>query len=257
MNEGLGRCAEAEALRGRVVLITGSGKGLGAALVRACAEARARVVVNCKIDERRAHAMGQEIQRGGGEALVCRADVTSHGEAKGLVDETLRAFGRIDVLVNTVGNFAWKPVAEMEPPDWRAMLASNLDSVYNMCRLVLPSMRQQHWGRIVNFGSVGAERTLAHQKVAAYSAAKAGVVAFSKALALEEARAGITVNVVCPGVLIDGEESAREPDHIGDRVPTGRLGTPEDVMRAILFFCSPAADFITGQVLSVSGGWRL
>jgi 3-oxoacyl-[acyl-carrier protein] reductase len=228
VNEAVGRSAEAEALRGRVILITGSGKGLGAALARACAEARARVVVNCKSDERRAHAIGQEIQRGGGEALVCRADVTSYGEAKGLVEETLRAFGRIDVLVNTVGNFAWKPVAEMEPPDWRAMLASNLDSVFNMCRLV-----------------------------AAYSAAKAGVVAFSKALALEEARSGITVNMVCPGVLANGEESVPESDHVGDRVPTGRLGTPEDVMRAVVFFCSPAADFITGQVLSVSGGWRL
>jgi 3-oxoacyl-[acyl-carrier protein] reductase len=161
------------------------------------------VVVNCKIDERAPMPWARRSARG--EALVCRADVTSHGEAKGLVDETLRAFGRIDVLVNTVGNFAWKPVAEMEPADWRTMLASNLDSVYNMCRLALPSMRQQHWGRIVNFGSVGAERTLAHQKVAAYSAAKAGVVAFPKALALEEARSGITVNVVSPGVLGDGE----------------------------------------------------
>lgn len=257
MNEAMTRSAEAEALRGKVVLITGSGKGLGAALLKACAAARARVVVNCKSDERRAHAIGQEIQRGGGEALVCRADVTSHGEAKGLVDETLRAFGRIDVLVNTVGNFAWKPVAEMEPAEWRTMLASNLDSVYNMCRLTLPSMRKQHWGRIVNFGAVGAERTLAPQKVAAYSAAKAGVVAFSKALALEEARSGITVNVVCPGVMADGEEAARDVEQAVDRIPTGRLGTPEDVMRAVLFFCSPTADFLTGQVLSVSGGWRL
>lgn len=256
MNEAMGRSGEAEALRGKVVLITGSGKGLGAELLKACAVARARVVVNCKSDERRAHAIGQEIQRGGGEALVCRADVTSHGEAKGLVDETLRAFGRIDVLVNTVGSFAWKPVAEMEPAEWRSLLASNLDSVYNMCRLALPSMRKQHWGRIVNFGAVGAERTLAPQKVAAYSAAKAGVVAFSKALALEEARSGITVNVVSPGVIADGEE-AREVEHTEDRIPTGRQGTPDDVVRAVLFFCSPAADFVTGQVLSVSGGWRL
>ncbi len=251
------RLVEAETLRGKVVLVTGSGRGLGATLAKTCAEARARVVVNCRSDEKSAHALGQEIQRAGGEALVCRADVTNHGEAKGLVDETLRAFSRIDVLVNTVGSFAWKPVADMEPMEWRMMLASNLDSVYNMCRLAVPHMRRQHWGRIVNFGAVGAERTLAPQKVAAYSAAKAGVVAFSKALALEEARSGLTVNVVSPGVMANGDENSHPEDHSGDRIPTGRLGAPEDVVRAVIFFCSPAADFLTGQVLAVAGGWRL
>ena len=106
------------------------------------------------------------------------------------MDETVRVFGRVDVLVNAVGAFAWKPVADTAPEEWRALMASNLDSVYHMSRLVLPSMRQNHWGRIVNLGAVGAERTDAQPKVAAYSAAKAAVVAFSKALALEEARCG-------------------------------------------------------------------
>ena len=130
---------------------------------------------------------------------MCRADVTVFDEADALVKETLRAFGRLDVLVNTVGVFGWKPVAEVGPAEWRAMLASNLDSVYHMSHLALPHMRRNHWGRIVNVGAVGAERAEGRSNVAAYSAAKAGVIAFSKALALEEARCGITVNVVCPG----------------------------------------------------------
>jgi 3-oxoacyl-[acyl-carrier protein] reductase len=246
-----------EALRDKVVLITGSGHGLGAELARACADLKARVVVNCRVDGRRADALGEDIQRRGGHALVCRADVSDYGEAQGLVAETVKAFGRVDVLVNTVGSFAWKPVAETEPSEWRTLMASNLDSVYYMSRLVLPHMRRNHWGRIVNLAAVGAERTVGQPKVAAYSAAKAAVVAFSKSLALEEARSGITINVVCPGVLSDGEAASEVTEHAGDRVPVGRPGCAEDVVRTILFFCSPAADFLTGQVLAVAGGWRL
>ena len=256
-SETTGRDADGDGLRGRVVLVTGSGNGLGAWIARASARRQARVVVNCRRDEHRAGTLGTELQRTGGEALVCRADVTVFAEAQALVEEVLKAFGRIDVLVNTVGVFAWKPVADLEPAEWRSMMASNLDSVYNMSRLVIPPMRRNHFGRIVNLGAVGAERTVGHPKVSAYSAAKAAVIAFSKALALEEARCGITVNVVSPGVLVDGEESAHALDHTADRIPVGRPGSPEDVVRAVLFFCSPAADFLTGQVMSVAGGWRL
>jgi NAD(P)-dependent dehydrogenase (short-subunit alcohol dehydrogenase family) len=245
-----------ESLRGRVVLVTGSGRGLGASLVRSLAAQRARVVVNCREDRKGAEGIGEEIQKTGGEAFVCRADVTRYDEAEALVAETVRHFGQIDVLVNAVGSFSWKPVADVGPVDWRAVMASNLDSVYNMSRLVLPHMRRNHWGRIVNVGAVGAERTDGHPNVAAFSAAKAGVIAFSKSLALEEARCGITINVVCPGVLTDGD--AREgPAGLGERSPMGRAGSVDDVVRAILFFASPAADYLTGQVLAVAGGWHL
>lgn len=243
------------------MLVTGSGRGLGAALVRAAAERRARVVINCRADERAAKTLALEVTKGGGEALVCRADVSDYDQAQALVDETLRAFGRIDVLVNTVGGFSWKPVADMDRGEWRSVMASNLDSVYHMCRLVLPTMRRHRWGRIVNMGAVGAERALGQPKVSAYSAAKAAVIAFSKALALEEARHGITVNVVSPGVLVDdGADPSGLPEpggNLGDRVPVGRSGAAEDVVRAVLFFASPAADFLTGQILAVAGGWRL
>src|SRR5262249_57908320 len=116
--------------------------------------------------------------------------------------------------------------------------------------------------RIINLGAVGADRTFGQPKVSAYSAAKAAVVAFSKSLALEEARAGITVNVISPGVLTDDDASpqaaaANGGANLADRVPVGRPGTVEDIVRAVLFFVSPGADFITGQVLSVAGGWRL
>jgi 3-oxoacyl-[acyl-carrier protein] reductase len=249
---------DAQALKGKVFLVTGAGRGLGAALVKAAADQRAKVVINCRVNQKCAESLAVEIQKAGGQALVCRADVTDYHEASALVDETLKAFGRVDVLVNTVGGFSWKPVADIEAAEWRQMMASNLDSVYNMCRLVLPHMRKNHWGRIVNLGAIGAERAQGQPMVSAYCAAKAAVIAFSKALALEEARHGITVNVVSPGVLADeADGEAAISGKSSDRVPIGRSGTPEDVMRAIFFFTSGAADFLTGQVLGVAGGWML
>lgn len=251
------RIHEDESLRGRVFVVTGSGRGIGAELARVAGARGARVVVNCRQNAKGAEAVAAEIRKAGGEAIAFRADVTDPGDAQSLVEEVVRTWNRVDVLVNTVGRFAWKPVAETDPDEWRAVIASNLDSVFQMSRLVLPHMRKRHWGRIVNLGSVGAEHTLGEPQVAAYSAAKAAVVALSKSLALEEARCGITVNVVSPGILEEDGHGKAAAAALGDRVPVGHAGRIEDVVRAILFFCSPAADYVTGQVLAVAGGARL
>lgn len=251
------RPEDEESLRGRVVLVTGSGHGIGAALVRAAAERGARVVVNCRQNTRGAEGLAAEIRKAGGEALCFKADVAAAEDARALVDEVVKTWGRVDVLINTVGHFAWKPVAEMEPEEWRSVIASNLDTVFQMCRLVLPHMRRRHWGRIVNLGAVGSEHTFGEPQVAAYSAAKAAVVTLSKSLALEEARCGITVNVVSPGILEESGRGKAAAAALGDRVPMGHAGRVEDVVRAVLFFCSPAADYVTGQVLAVAGGARL
>jgi 3-oxoacyl-[acyl-carrier protein] reductase len=247
--------AEAESLRDRVFLVTGSGRGLGAAVARAAARGGARVTLNCRHDLRAAESVAALIEAEGGRAVACRADVTDPVQARHLVDETVRAFGRIDVLVNAVGSFSWKPLADVEPAEWREVFASNLESVYHLCRSALPVMRQQHWGRIVNLGAVGAENTTGEPQRAVYAAAKAGVIALSRSLALEEARYGITVNVVSPGLLEEDGEG-RSPAALLDRVPVGHAGCLADVVRAVLFFASPAADFVTGQVLSVAGGAR-
>jgi 3-oxoacyl-[acyl-carrier protein] reductase len=249
-----------DGLKGRVVLITGSSRGLGAAIARAVGAERAKVVFNCRRDEKTAEGCAEAIRKAGGEAISVRADVTQFDEARALVGRALAAFGRVDVLVNTVGGFRWQGLSEMEPAEWRRILATNLDSVFHMCRLVVPHMRERHFGRIVNFAGVGASAAKGEPQMAAYSVAKAGVVAFSRALALEEARAGITVNVVCPGLLRDesGSKAAASADAVlGERVPVGHAGDSADVIRAVLFFASPAADFVTGQVLEVAGGARL
>jgi NAD(P)-dependent dehydrogenase (short-subunit alcohol dehydrogenase family) len=249
-----------DGLRGRVFLVTGSGRGLGAALARAAGAEKARVVVNCRKDLKCAESVAAQVQKAGGEALALRADVTEPAEAKTLVEQAVARWGHVDVLVNTVGRFNWNALAELDPAEWRKIVASNLDSVFHMSRLVLPGMRERRFGRIVNFAAVGAASTLGEPQMAAYSAAKAAVVALSKALALEEARCGITVNVVSPGLLKDesGNRLAASTDEIlGGRVPVGHAGRSADVVRAVLFFASPAADFITGQVVEVAGGARL
>jgi 3-oxoacyl-[acyl-carrier protein] reductase len=247
-----------DGLGGRVFVVTGSGRGLGAALARAAGAEKARVVVNCRGDTRSAEAVATEVQRRGGEALAVRADVTVLDEARALVERTLERWGRVDVLVNTVGGFHWSALVDMEPFEWRRVVASNLDSVFHMCHLVVPHMRERRFGRIVNFAAVGSGATQGEPEMAAYSAAKAGVIALSRSLALEEARCGITVNVVSPGLLRDeaDERSGRASGLLGDRVPVGHAGAAEDVVRAVLFFASPAADFVTGQVVEVAGGAR-
>ena len=249
-----------DGLKGRVFLVTGSGRGLGAALARAAGTEGAKVVVNCRGNMRAAETTAAEVRRAGGEALPLRADVSDLAEARTLVEQTLSTWKGIDVLVNTVGGFNWKGLCELEPAEWRRVLATNLDSIHHMCRLVIPHMRERRFGRIVNFGAVGASVALGEPQMAAYSAAKAAVVALSKALALEEARVGITVNVVSPGLLRDesGSKAAAAADAmLGDRVPVGYAGRAEDVVRAVLFFASPAADYVTGQVLEVAGGARV
>jgi 3-oxoacyl-[acyl-carrier protein] reductase len=146
------------------------------------------VVVNCQQDLKAAEQVAGAVRKAGGEAIAYRADVTDFEQARGLVEHTLKTWGRIDILVNTVGILNWKNFSDLEPAEWRRVISSNLDSVFNTCRLVLPQMRERRFGRIVNFAAVGAEATLGEPQMAAYSAAKAGVVAFSKALASSRTR---------------------------------------------------------------------
>jgi 3-oxoacyl-[acyl-carrier protein] reductase len=250
-----------DGLRDRVFLVTGSGRGLGAAIARAAGAERARVVVNCRRDEARAKEVAREVEAAGGQALALRADVTSAAEAQELVSRALARWGRIDVLVNTVGSFRWNPLVDLEPAEWQRIVASNLDSVFHMCRLVIPPMREKRFGRIVNFAAVGAGSTLGEPQMAAYSAVKSAVVALSRALALEEARRGITVNVVSPGLLRDEPPPAADlapaEKALQARVPVGHAGRAADVVRAVLFFASPKAEFVTGQVVEVAGGARI
>jgi 3-oxoacyl-[acyl-carrier protein] reductase len=249
-----------ESLQDKVAIVTGSGRGLGASIARALIERQAKVVINCRGADEDAEKLVKGLNRSGPGPRLVRADVAEEAGARELVERTVEAFGSVDIVVNAVGAFSWKPVAEMDLAEWRTVLASNLESVFHVCRLAVPHMRKARWGRIVNLGAVGADLSCGQPRTAAFSAAKAGVVAFSRALALEEARYGITVNVVSPGIFTEEASAQASADtttaHPEDRVPVGRVGSHADVVRAVLFFVDPEAAFVTGQVLAVSGGGR-
>ena len=245
-------------LRNRVALVTGASCGIGREIALTLGRTGARVAVAYRTDRYRIHRVAEELQSLGTQTMAVATDVTIPERVKELVEGVIQHFGRLDILVNNVGEFEWKTVMDSRPEEWHKMLASNLYSVFYTSKQALPVMRAQRWGRIVNLGSVGAERAFGQAKISAYAAAKAGVVAFSRSLALEEARYGITVNVVNPAILDNQDLTLEEAQRISDtRFPAGRPATAQDVAEAVKFFAQDESGFITGQTLNVSGGWML
>ena len=245
-------------LRNRVALVTGASRGIGKEIALTLGKAGARVAVSYRTNKLGAQKVANALRAMGTEGLAVPSDVTSPQHTKELIENLVRRFGRLDILVNNVGDFEWKPVLETTIEEWHASVASNLFSVFYASKYAIPAMRRQRWGRIINLGAVGAERAFGQAKISAYSAAKAGMVAFTRSLALEEARYGITVNVVNPPIIDNKELSLEEAKRMTDaRFPAGRPATAEDVAAAVKFFASEQAGFITGQVINVSGGWML
>jgi len=245
-------------LRGKTALITGGSRGIGKGIAQGLAREGVRVAISYRSNKTAAQSALRQIQAQGAECFAVEADATDAEKVQFLIDAVLERFGRIDILVNNVGEFNWKPVAETGIEEWENILASNLLSVFYASRAVLPSMRRQHWGRIVNLGAMGAERAFGQGTISAYAAAKAAVVSFSRSLAIEEAKNGITVNVVNPSNIDEKELTLEEARRLRDsRFPIGRPPSTEDVSAAVKFFSSEQADYITGQVLNVSGGWML
>ncbi len=245
-------------LRYRVALVTGASRGIGKEIALTLGRAGIRVAVSYHTSRQAAQRVVSALQSLGSEGLAIPTDVTVPERVKDLVSKVVRQFGRLDILVNNVGEFKWKTVMDSTAEEWQDMLASNLYSVFHTSKAALHIMRGQRWGRVINLGAVGAERAFGQAKISAYSAAKAGMVALSRSLALEEARYGITVNVVNPPIIDDSDLSLEEAERVTDaRFPAGRPPTGRDVAEAVKFFASEEASFITGQVLNVSGGWML
>ena len=246
------------ALRNRVALVTGASRGIGKEIALALGRAGLHVAVAFRTNKLGAQKVLSDLRAVGAEGLALATDVTDPARVKELIDVVAKQFGRLDVLVNNVGDFEWKPVVESTVESWTAIIASNLYSVSYTTKFALPLMRRQRWGRIINLGAVGAERAFGQAKISAYSAAKAGIVAFTRSVALEEAGHGITANVVNPPVIDEKELSLEEAQRLTDvRFPVGRPATGRDISEAVRFFASEESAFITGQVLNVSGGWML
>ncbi len=232
-------------------LVTGSSGGIGRGIVLALAAAGHDVAVHYRRSSEAAEATRAKAEALGVRASVLRADVTDRDAARALVEEAHERLGGLSVLINNVGNYLYKPLADVSLEEWDDVLTSNLDATFITCRTVVPLMRAAGGGRIVNVGYAGAQHVLGRPNQTAYAIAKTGVVLLTKAIARAEAANGITANVVSPGVI---ETSATKP--LGE-IPAGREGRIDEVAAAVLYFVSPDAAYVTGQVLEVSGGWNL
>ncbi|MBV2182255.1 2-hydroxycyclohexanecarboxyl-CoA dehydrogenase [Castellaniella sp. MT123] len=247
-------------LSGKTVIVTGGGGGIGGAASRRFAEEGAKVAVfDMNLDA--AQKVADAIREAGGTARAYRCDITNRADVDAAVAAAGAELGSIDVLVNNAGWDIFKPFVKTIPAEWDKLIAINLTGALHMLHAVLPGMAERKSGRIVNVASDAARGGSSGEAV--YSACKGGLVALSKTLAREHARQGITVNVVCPGptdtaLLAGVAEGARDPakllEAFRSAIPLGRLGQPDDLASAIAFFGSDDAGFITGQVISVSGG---
>ncbi|MBI4164206.1 MAG: SDR family oxidoreductase [Acidobacteria bacterium] len=240
----------------RVALVTGASRGIGREIALTLASAGARVAISYRSNKLAAQKVVNQLKALRAEAWMMESDVTNPSSVKQLIESAIQRFGRLDILVNNVGDFEWKPVFETTLEEWHAVLASNLFSAFYGSKYALAQMRRQRWGRIINLGSVGADRAFGQAKISAYAAAKAALVAFSRSLALEEACYGITVNVVNPPVIDDPELALEEAQRMKDtRYPVGRPPTSQDIAEVVKFFATSQAAFVTGQVINVTGGW--
>lgn len=245
-------------LEGRAALVTGGSRRMGKVIAIALARAGADVAISYRIRAAEARRVVKAIEAVGRRSLAIRADLTRAADCRRLIETAAGEFGRLDILVNNVGEWVVEPVESMDFATWRRVLDSNLTATFLCSKIAIRHMRRRGWGRIVNLGAAGAYRAHGSGKMSAFYAAKAGIVAFSKALAREVGPYGITVNVVSPGVIAEPELTIAEARRRkGDGTAVRRAGTGADVAAAVLYLVSEEAEFVTGDVIGVTGGWLL
>ena len=247
-------------LTGQVALVTGSSRGIGAAIASQLAAAGAAVAINYRSNAAAADGVIDAIRAAGGEALRVPGDVSDENAAEAVVKTTADRLGRLDILVNNAGVNRDRLLLRMSAADWDEVLSVNLRGTFLPTRFAVPLMVRQRYGRIVNISSVVGISGNPGQ--ANYAASKAGQIGLAKAVAREVASRNITVNAVAPGFIATGDDAGGMTAALTDeqraqilaRIPAGRFGATEDVAAAVLYLASPAAAYITGQTLTIDGG---
>lgn len=241
-------------LKDQVAIVTGSGRGIGRAIAEALMAEGARIVIS-DINPDTTKATTDELQKQGGQVLGVPCNVTDGPSIDKLIEEVTKHWGRIDILVNNAGITRDNLLMRMSDEDWQAVIDTNLTSAFKVTKPIIKVMTKQRSGRIINIASTtGVHGNFGQVN---YAAAKGGIIAFTKTVALEYASRGITSNAVAPGFIDTpmtqklGEENIKK---FLDRIPLGRMGTPEDIAQAVLFLASPGASYVTGQVIEVNGG---
>ena len=241
-------------LDGQTAIVTGAGRGIGRAIARELAATGADVVINYATSADAANELANEIREIGPQALVVQADVTDYDQVTEMVKRTIDTFGKIDILVNNAGITRDKTLKNMSKQSWDEVIHVNLSGLFNCTHQVLPFMLERKSGRIVNISSFVALAGNIGQSN--YATTKAGIIGFTKSVALEVSRHGITVNAVCPGftetdMLMEVPEKIRE--RILEKIPMGRFGKPEEIASCVRYIVTEG-DYMTAQAISINGG---
>ena len=236
----------------KIALVTGASRGIGRSVAVALAATGCRVLINFRSRKADAEETLALVQRNGGTAELCPFDVADPTACEQTITQVLQAHSRIDILVNNAGVRHDALMVFMQPEQWADVIATNLNSFFNVTRPVVKQMALKRWGRIVTIASTAGQTGVEGQ--ANYSAAKAGVIGASKSLAREVAKRGVTVNVLAPGFIETEMTAALPREQYLAQIPAGRFGKPEEVAAAVAFLCSDSAAYITGAVLNINGG---
>jgi len=246
-------------LTGQVAIVTGGGSGQGRATALLFAQEGAKIVVG-DINEQGVAETAQIINRNeGGQAVAVKTDVTKSDDVQAMVDEALKRYGRLDILINNAGATLFKGIEDTTEEEWDRIINTNLKSIFLGCKAAIPAMRKSGGGSIVNIASVAGLMGMAEHFV--YCAAKAGAIHMTKSLALDHGRENIRINCICPGgvrtPMLNDVIDVNDPAQIarvGQQHALGRIAEPEEIARVSLFLCTPDASFMTGAAVTVDGG---
>lgn len=242
-------------LKGKVAIVTGATRGIGRAIALELAKEGADISFNYLKNTEQAKNLVKEINSLGRKAFAEQVDISDFAKVKDFVEKTKNTFGKLDILVNNAGIIIDKALMMMEEQDWRKVIDTDLNGAFNTTRACIVSFLKQKSGQIVNISSVSG--IIGSSRQTNYSASKAGIIGFTKALAKEVAEYNIRVNAVAPGYIqTDMLNSLKEEqkENVKKFIPLGRFGKPEDIARVVLFLLSDASQYITGQVIAVDGG---
>jgi len=243
-------------LEGKIAVVTGGSRGIGACIAKGLGREGATVVINYNHSHEQAQAVLSEIKATGSFGVALQADISDSEPTRVFIETVLEKFGQIDILVNNAGITRDKTFMKMSFDEWHKVIDTNLSSAFNTCKIALPSMIEKKYGRIINISSIIGQAGGFGQTN--YSSAKAGLIGFTKSLALETARAGVTVNAICPGYIAT-EMVGKIPETVREaiiaRIPMKKMGDPEEIARGVIFICE--SEYMTGQCLNLNGGLHM
>ena len=244
-------------LKDRVAIVTGGGKGIGEEICLGLSREGAKIVI-AEIDIENSEEVIKKIKNNGSEVIIVKTDVSDENSINNMVDEAIKHFGKIDILINNAGIRHIKKLLDHTKKDWDEMIAVNLTGPYLSCKAVIPHMIKQGKGKIVNFGSIAS--FMGRPDRVGYVAAKSGVLGLTRALAVDLTGKNINVNTICPGLISTpfNKKYAEDPTHgeaWGKETIVGRWGLPTDIVGAAVFLSSDESDFINGTEIKIDGGW--